>query len=125
MFDSPTSAELTKAVTEFLKTRVAPQLEGHDSYTMRVAINALGIVSRELESRRRFESEEQARLEEILGGTGDLDALNAQLCAKIRDREFTLNDKAVFRHLKQTAMDQVSLDQPRYSGLQYASEQDV
>jgi hypothetical protein len=125
MFDQPSSAQLTRAIRDFLKDRVSPQLSGHDAYTLRVAINSLGIVSRELEDRSRYEENEKARLEKILQTEADIEQLNLLLCEKIRSEEFTLSDKPVFQHIKQTAIDQVKLDQPRYSGLLHALKQDV
>src|SRR5699024_2852742 len=46
----PTAAELVAAVSEHLGDRVSPLLEGADSYGLRVALNTLGIVQRELEA---------------------------------------------------------------------------
>ncbi len=123
MQEGPSSPEMLEAIVSLLKERIAPKLEGHDAYALRVAINSLGIVKRELELRPDLEAAEAERLRELLGHDGTVSELNAELCQKIRDGDFTLSDKSVVEHLKQTAMDQVSVDQPRYSGLAYALEQ--
>lgn len=123
MQDSPSSSEMITAITSLLKDRIAPKLEGHDAYALRVAINSLGIVQRELDSRADLELQEKQRLVEILGHEGSFSELNAELCEKIRQGDFTLRHKSVLQHLKQTAIDQVRIDQPRYSGLNFALEQ--
>ncbi len=123
MQDSPSSSELLEAITDLLKSRILPKLEGHDAYALRVAINSLGTVKREVEQRPIKEAEEKARLEGILGHTGTTADLNAELCKRIQAGDFSLKDSRIVEHLKQTAMDQVSIDQPKYSGLIYAQEQ--
>lgn len=123
MQDAPSSPEIIDAISSLLKERILPKLEGHDVYALRVAINSLGIVKREFENRSDMEVGEKQRLELILGHSGTLEELNSELCKKIRDGDFTLSDKPVLEHLKQTAMDQVTIDQPKYSGLIYAREQ--
>ena len=124
MNDSPSAVEILGAITNLLKDRIAPEISGHNAYALRVAINSLGLVSRELELGRQAEAEAVARLQDILQDSGTLDELNVRLCEKIRSGEFTLDDKAVFRHLKQTTIDQVRIDQPGYSGLKYAKPSD-
>lgn len=122
MQEGPSSPEILNAVIELLKNRIAPKIEGHESYALRVAINSLQTVQRELELRPDAEAAELARLRGILGQDGSVSELNTKLCEKIRDGTFTLRNKSVVEHLKQTAMDQVKIDQPRYSGLTYALE---
>lgn len=117
MQNGPSSSEILNAIRNLLKDRIAPQLEGHDAYALRVAINSLGIVEREILFRQDYEQKEKARLAEILGHDGDATELNSELCEKIRSGHFTQKDKAVLQHLKLTAIDQVQLDQPKYSGL--------
>jgi hypothetical protein len=47
--DRPTAAELVEAVREFLAGDVAPRLEGRDAFQLRIALNALAMVERELD----------------------------------------------------------------------------
>ena len=123
MQDSPSSSEMLTAIISLLSDRIMPKIEGHDSYALLVAINALKTVKRECDHRDEFESAEKQRLTDLLSHDGSVSELNAELCEKIRSGDFTLNDKNVLEHLKQTAIDQVRIDQPRYSGLAYALEQ--
>ncbi len=48
MADRPTAAELSEAVREWLDDEVRPTLEGRLAFHARVAVNALGMVEREL-----------------------------------------------------------------------------
>jgi len=48
MQDQPTPVELINAVAEFLRADVAPQLSGHAAFKLRVGLNALDLVVRQL-----------------------------------------------------------------------------
>lgn len=59
LYGSPTAAELVESVVEFLEKDVAGALTGRTRFHMRVAVNALNIVRRQLEL-----SSDNARLSE-------------------------------------------------------------
>ena len=48
MQDEPTPIELTKAVADFLRNDITPPISGHNAFKLRVAINALDLVARQL-----------------------------------------------------------------------------
>jgi hypothetical protein len=48
MQDEPTPSELIKAVADFLRNELTPVVGGHSAFKMRVAINALDLVTRQL-----------------------------------------------------------------------------
>ena len=48
MQDEPTPIELTKAVADFLRNDIAPGISGHNAFKLRVAINVLDLVARQL-----------------------------------------------------------------------------
>lgn len=58
----PTAAELVDAVRDHLATRVMSDLEGAAAFQLKVAINALGIVERELRATSGAQLAHQARL---------------------------------------------------------------
>jgi hypothetical protein len=88
--DRPTPAELVEATREFLENEILPTLTDRRlRFRTLVAINALGITQRELESGEetlsREELEElarQIRLGDIPDGT--LELLREQVAAKLR-----------------------------------------
>jgi Domain of unknown function (DUF6285) len=116
MMDQPSIRELVDAVREFLEKRAMPELKGHTAFHARVASNALGIVSRELEHGEAMARDELARLTSLLKHGGPLETLNRELCGAIRDGTFGLDDAALRAHLEQTVRDKVAIDQPNYAG---------
>lgn len=118
MHDAPSARELIEAVKAFIDRTAAPQLTGHAAFHARVASNALATVLRELEIRPAAEAGEIARLQALLGTTGDnASALNTQLCDAIRSGRMDLSTAGLLAHLKSTTIAQLSVDQPGYSGL--------
>ena len=62
MGDRPTAAELVEAVFEFLASEVLPNASDHrQKFRTLVAMNALGIALRELESTEELAGEEELR----------------------------------------------------------------
>lgn len=122
MFDHPSTNELIKAVKGFIDDTAAPQLEGHAKFHARVASNVLAIVLRELETRPSAEAEEVSRLQDLLNNQQILDPieLNRSLCDAIRTGDITRDTPDLLAHLKTTAIAQLVIDQPNYSGLKKA-----
>src|ERR1019366_3506243 len=48
MQDEPKPTELIKAVADFLRNDIAPAISGHNAFKLRVSINALELVTRQL-----------------------------------------------------------------------------
>jgi hypothetical protein len=124
MYDPPSAAELVTAVREFLEEQAMPRLEGRTAFHARVAVNALAIVARQLELGPAAEAAERERLAALLGHDGPLDALNRDLCWRIRSGELGLETTGLVAHLRATTLDKLAVDQPRYSGYRRALEQD-
>src|SRR5215472_11633074 len=107
MQDEPTPTELTKAVADFLRNDIAPLISGHQAFKLRVAINALDLVVRQLALAERSDALETARLTELLGADGALFDLNSELAAKIASGEIDLKTPGLAAHLWQTTMDKL------------------
>jgi hypothetical protein len=120
MMDQPSIRELVDAVRDFIEKRAMPELKGHTAFHARVAANALGIVSRQLEQGPHADAEEQARLAALLGKDGSLEELNRVLCQQIRDGVMAIDSAGLQQHLELTTLDKVAIDQPNYSGLKIA-----
>ena len=122
MHDAPSTAELVEAVKRFIDETAAPQLNGHAAFHARVASNVLATILRELEQRPDAEVQEKSRLIALLDGNPDssLETLNRDLCERIRAGEMDLSTGGLLEHLKTTTIAQLSIDQPRYSGLALA-----
>lgn len=122
MHDQPTTTELIGAVEDFIRNVAMEQLEGHAQFHARVAANALAIVKRELELGSGQAHAELERLQNLLEQDGELDALNRELCRRIRDHELDLDDERLVAHLWRSTLDKVAVDQPHYSGYRRAIE---
>jgi len=83
--DRPTAAELIEAVREFLESDVMRATERRTSFHARVAVNALGIVERELLLGPATDAPVLERIATLLGHDGAPRALVAELAAQIRD----------------------------------------
>jgi hypothetical protein len=114
MQDEPTPEELTKAVADFLRNDIAPVLSGHNAFKLRVAINALDLVTRQLRLEEASDAAEAARLTQLLGRQGALGELNRALADRIAKGEADLQTPGLADHLWQTTMDKLAVDQPNY-----------
>jgi len=115
MQDEPIPEELIKAVADFLRNDLAPQISGHDAFKLRVSINALDLVGRQLRLEQGSNAAEVARLSQILGLQGSLRDLNEALAERIAKGEIDLQTPEVAEHLWQTTMDKLAVDQPNYA----------
>ena len=115
MQDEPTPSELIKAVADFLRNELTPQISGHSAFKLRVAINALDLVTRQLALEGGSDAAELARLSHLLGMDGPLLDLNRALAARIAGGEADLNTPGLAGHLWQTTMDKLAVDQPNYA----------
>ena len=115
MQDEPTPEELIRAVADFLRNDIAPVISGHDAFKLRVSINALDLVTRQLTLEQASDSAEKARLEELLDRQGSLGELNRMLADRIAKGEVGLQTPGFIEHLWQTTMDKLAVDQPNYA----------
>ena len=115
MQDEPTLEELTKAVADFLRNDIAPAFSGHDAFKLRVSINVLDLVTRQLRLAEASDGAEGTRLSQLLGMQGSLDELNRALAERIAKGEVDLQTPGLSEHLWQTTMDKLAVDQPNYA----------
>ena len=115
MQDEPTPTELIKAVADFLRNEIVPEIKGHNAFKLRVGINALDLVTRQLTLAEGSDAAELVRLEQLLGMDGALIDLNRALSEKIAKGEVDLNTPGLAEHLWQTTMDKLAVDQPNYA----------
>ncbi len=114
MQDEPTPIELTKAVADFLRNDITPAISGHNAFKLRVAINMLDLVARQLTLAEGSDAAEAASLKKLLGIDGALIDLNRALAEKIAKGEVDLSTPGLSEHLWQTTMAKLAVDQPNY-----------
>jgi|SRR5665213_110355 len=115
MQDEPTPEELIKAVADFLRNEIAPVISGHNAFKLRVSINALDLVTRQLALQESSEAAELAGLSKLLGMQGSLGELNRALADRIAKGEVDLQTAGLSDHLWQTTMAKLAVDQPNYA----------
>jgi hypothetical protein len=115
MQDEPTPEELIKAVAEFLRAEIAPQITGHTAFKLRVSLNALDLVTRQLALEQGSDAAEAVRLSRLLVAQGSLTELNRTLADRIANGEIDLQTPGLADHLWQTTMDKLAVDQPNYA----------
>lgn len=120
MQDKPAIETLINAVSLFIKDVASPGLSGRSLFHARVAQNVLAIVEREALYGAQFSSAQQDRLRILLDMDGDLEALNQELCARIKNGRLSAED--VRAHLVKSTMGKLSIDQPNYAGYLRARE---
>ena len=115
MQDEPTPMELLKAVADFLRNDIAPEITGHNAFKLRVSINALDLVTRQLKLEQASDAAEAERLSQLLAMQGSLTELNRTLADRIAKGELDLQTPGLSDHLWQTTMDKLAVDQPNYA----------
>jgi Domain of unknown function (DUF6285) len=115
MQDEPTPTELIKAVADFLRSEITPAISGHNAFKLRVSINALDLVTRQLALEQGSDAAGAARLTELLGLQGPLGDLNRTLADRIAKGEADLQTPGLAEHLWQTTLAKLAVDQPNYA----------
>lgn len=93
----PTNREIVQAVRDWIETSIKPQAEGHAKFEAVVAMNALGIVLRDLGAGVR--AEDAALSEALLSGTT------------------TLAEPGLLAKLRRAVLDKCAIDSPKYAAL--------
>jgi hypothetical protein len=112
--DRPTAVELVQAVREFLEHDVMAATEGRVRFHTRVAVNALGMIERELTDGPSFAAAERARAVAVLGHDGEPAALERELAERIRDGSLDDRSDAVREHVRATVREKLLVANPGY-----------
>ena len=115
MNQHPAATELLASVSAFLRDELLPSLSGAPAFNLRVGINAIDLVRRDIEQGAAAAARERSRLAALLGGDAGLEAMRSEFSRKIASGELTLDQPALCEHLRATAMDRIAIDQPAYS----------
>ncbi len=114
MIENPRADELVDAVAKWIDS-IRPGLPPRDAFLARVAANVLSVVRRELQLGPQADAAAMERLSALLGETGEVKALNALLCEKLRSGEMDAETPGLIAALKANITDQIAIDQPNYS----------
>lgn len=112
--DRPHAAELLSAIRDFLSSDVLPKLEGRTQFHLKVAINSLAILEREVTLGPAADAAELSRLRALLGHDGTLAGLNAELARQLRAGMRDETDPALMDHLRATIADKIAISNPKW-----------
>lgn len=122
MSERPTAAELVEAVAEFLERDIVDadgdELSGRVRFHARVAVNALGMVERELALGPALDEAEMQRLRGLFGDLhpdSDLDTLRHALAAGVRDGSLDDRRDAIVEHIRETLRGKLEISKPGYA----------
>jgi hypothetical protein len=113
LIEHPRIAELIEAVATWIDG-VRDSLPARDAYLARVAVNALGVVRREIALGPRAEAAAAGRLTQLLDRKADLKGLNIELCKRIRAGAMDVTTPGLLNALKANITEQIAIDQPGY-----------
>ena len=113
MISHPRTEELAESVRLWIE-EIRPTLDPRNAFLARVAANAMATIYRELTQGPAAEAEAVARMREVLGRDGTYDELNAELCARIRAGQLTMESPGLLPALRVMAKNQLAIDQPSY-----------
>lgn len=109
----PSAATLLQAAADDLERDVLPALSGLPKYRVRIVLNVLRLVTRELEQAPLADVAERERLLELLGDSGGaLPELRARLTGRIERGELALDDPALVAHLTAGLREALAIDSP-------------
>lgn len=110
----PDIKTLLVTATKYMESELMPSLEGYHRFKVRVTVNVLNTIRRELEMRATQAAAEHERLVAILGHDGDVQTLSRELSERIRKGDFSLDDQRLRTHLKQSLSDALSIANPKW-----------
>lgn len=122
MQDNPDPKAILAAVIAFLRDRALPDLSGRTAFDLRVSINALELIARQLALGPAGEAAEAARLAPLLGESGPLETLNARLAERIRAGDLGPETPGLIDHLFATTKEKLAVDQPKYAAYRRINE---
>jgi hypothetical protein len=123
MQDRPNAGELAEAIREFLEEEILSELEdSRVQFRVRVAMNALSILERELAQEESLLQAEHERLMQLLGedhaAPGSLEELREQVFELNRDLAGRIRSEEVptgtLELLRETTADKLRVASPKY-----------
>jgi len=122
-YQMPQLDELLLSVRDFLRTDVMAETTGRTQFLARVAANSLDIVDREVRVGAQLEAQEIKELSALGYQSSNEDALadlRWQLVNALRDGSQALDNSGLKTYLRNSTVNQLAIDQPKYSGLKVA-----
>jgi hypothetical protein len=112
----PSAPDLLAVVREFLENNLLPALGENDDkrFNLRVAINLLATVERELRLGPESDAAEAARLVLLVSEGSTIKEKNQLLAHAIRQGAIASNDPQLQDHLRRTLTDTLRINNPKW-----------
>lgn len=121
MQDEPTPQELLTSVAAWMRNELLPVAPAGTAFHLRVAANAIDLALRQLAQGPGNDAAELARLQGLLGTTGDLATLNAALAQGLASGVIDGDAPEVVQHLYAATLEKLAVDQPGYAAYRRAA----
>ncbi|WP_372864499.1 DUF6285 domain-containing protein [Spongiibacter sp.] len=113
--EHPNAEQLGDAIADFLRNSLLPAVDNPSlKYQLRVAINGLGIMQRELASGAEQAERERRLLAAYLGEDAELEVLREKLVAAMSVADQPYRDEKLLAVLKEISEAKLAIDNPRY-----------
>lgn len=110
----PKGERLLQAAVDYLESDLLPSLDGYHRFQLRVCVNALRVVEREMVRIQALEQAENLRLQALLGTDGSLEQLNGDLFDQLASGALPLDTPGLVEHLRATLRDALSINNPSW-----------
>jgi len=110
----PSAADLLAVIREFLEVEILPAVADDKRFNVRVSINLLATVERELRLGPAAAAAENARLTALTGVSGPLTEQNRLLTEAVRDGRIAGDDPRLLEHLRSTLADALRINNPKW-----------
>jgi hypothetical protein len=114
----PSAPDLLAVVREFLETDILPAsgLDDDKRFNVRVAVNLLATVERELRLGPEADAREATRLAALVSAGSSITEKNRLLAREIREGAIATDDLQLLDHLRRTIADTLSINNPKWLG---------
>jgi len=108
------AADMLATIRDYLEAEILPGLRDDKWFNVKVALNMLATVERELRLGPAANAEEASRLAALTGSQGSLEELNRLLARAIRAGDIDLADPELLDHLRRTTADALRINNPQW-----------
>jgi len=106
--------DMLKTVRSYLEAEILPNLRDAQWFNLRVALNILAMVERELRFGAALDAAALERLTALLGRDGTLPELNRALAEAIRAGAIADDDPELLRHLERSTREALEINNPNW-----------
>jgi hypothetical protein len=112
---SPSPApDMLATIRAFLEQEILPDLAGDKWFNLKIALNMLAMIERELKLAPAADAAERARLADLLGRDGTLDELTRALAQAIREGTLAIDDPRLLDHLRRGTDAALAINNPHW-----------